>query len=157
MSKRLPKSTWAEIRTARASGIGLRELARNMGIPAGTVLARSNREQWTRQIQSAKALVQTDGQSNAITVTQSVTMRERGERHVARMANVVEKVLPHVEGMEPGAILESVDEIEKLDKVARRTFGIVDDVPQSVINIAFIASACATRAQPVSIDESPEN
>ncbi|HXA09798.1 MAG TPA: hypothetical protein VNW28_07430, partial [Chthoniobacterales bacterium] len=32
---RIPASTWAEIRTAYASGIGLRELARNMGIPAG--------------------------------------------------------------------------------------------------------------------------
>ena len=30
---RLPNSTWAELRTAHASGIGLRELARNAGIP----------------------------------------------------------------------------------------------------------------------------
>ena len=41
---RISASTWAEIRTAYASGIGLREIARNMGIPAGTVLARSKRE-----------------------------------------------------------------------------------------------------------------
>ncbi len=44
--RRISASTWAEIRTAYASGIGLRELARNMGIPAGTVLARSKREGW---------------------------------------------------------------------------------------------------------------
>ena len=41
---RIPASTWAEIRTAYASGIGLREIARNMGIPEGTVLARASRE-----------------------------------------------------------------------------------------------------------------
>src|SRR5205823_4241553 len=35
---------WEQIKTAYASGIGLREIARNMGIPAGTVLARANRE-----------------------------------------------------------------------------------------------------------------
>ena len=29
----ITKSTWAEIRTAYASGIGLREIARNMSIP----------------------------------------------------------------------------------------------------------------------------
>ena len=51
-----PNSTWAEIRTAYASGLGLRELARNMGIPAGTVLARSKREGWTQQIATAKLL-----------------------------------------------------------------------------------------------------
>ena len=43
---RLPAATWAEIRTAYASGIGLREIARNMGIPEGTVLARASREHW---------------------------------------------------------------------------------------------------------------
>jgi hypothetical protein len=50
------KTTWAEIRTAYASGIPLRELARNMGIPQGTVLARAKREGWTQEIQNAKAL-----------------------------------------------------------------------------------------------------
>ena len=45
-----------QIKTAYASGIGLREIARNMGIPEGTVLARAQREGWTREIQNAKAL-----------------------------------------------------------------------------------------------------
>lgn len=53
---RVSASTWAEIRTAYAGGIGLRELARNMGIPAGTVLARSKREGWTQQIAQAKLI-----------------------------------------------------------------------------------------------------
>jgi hypothetical protein len=48
----IAKSTWAEIRTAYASGIGLREIARNMNLPEGTVLARAKREGWTRQIDS---------------------------------------------------------------------------------------------------------
>ena len=47
MRRKLPESAWNEIRTAYASGIGLRELARNMGIPEGTVLARAKREDWT--------------------------------------------------------------------------------------------------------------
>ena len=51
-------------------------------------------------------------------------MQQRAERHLGRMANIVEKTLPHVEAMEPGAILDRVDDVEKLDKVARRTFGI---------------------------------
>src|SRR6266480_7952679 len=48
---------WEQIKTAYASGIGLREIARNMGIPAGTVLARANREGWftaARQCQSSR-------------------------------------------------------------------------------------------------------
>ena len=51
----ITNTTWAEIRTAYASGIGLRELARNMHVSENTVLSRAHREGWTRDIQNAKA------------------------------------------------------------------------------------------------------
>ena len=58
------------------------------------------------------------------------------------MANIVEKTMPRVEAMDPGAILDRVDDVEKLDKVARHTFGICDhDLPgQVMINIALFNS-----------------
>jgi hypothetical protein len=40
------------------------------------------------------------------------------------MAGVSERGVNHVETMDGPEILNSVDEIEKLDKVARRTFGL---------------------------------
>ena len=139
----IPKATWAEIRTAYASGIGLREIARNMGIPEGTVLARAKREGWSRHRDNAKALAERGHTARAITAFEaaSVTMQQRGERHLGRMANIVEKTIPHVEAMEPGAILDRVDDVEKLDKVARRTFGIFDDGSHGVnvaVNIGII-------------------
>src|SRR6266853_3535453 len=105
---RLPESTWSELRTAHASGLGLRELARNTGIPAGTLLARSKREGWTRQIQSARALACQPAQPLARTTTDAVaaTMAERGQRHLERVAGVVERTLPHVEGMAAGVVLD---------------------------------------------------
>ena len=112
--KRIPESTWAEIRTAYASGIGLREIARNMGIPAGTVLARAKREGWSQHVNNAKALAKREDTVKAITPFEaaSATMQQRGERHLGRMANIVEKTIPHVEAMEPGAILDRVDDVE---------------------------------------------
>ena len=53
---KISRDQWQQIKTAYASGIALREIARNMGIPEGTVLARTKREGWTSEIQSAKAL-----------------------------------------------------------------------------------------------------
>jgi DNA invertase Pin-like site-specific DNA recombinase len=41
---RISSDVWQQVKTAYASGIGLREIARNMGIPAGTILARAKRE-----------------------------------------------------------------------------------------------------------------
>jgi len=122
-----------QIKTAYASGIGLREIARNMGIPEGTVLARAQREGWTRDIQNAKALVKRENPALAVTPVEAVaiTMQQRGERHIERMAGVSERGVDHIETMDGPEILNSVEEIEKLDKVARRTFGLEDDNPYS--------------------------
>jgi hypothetical protein len=127
--RRISKQTWEQIKTAYASGVGLREVARNMDIPAGTVLARAKREGWSKQVNDAKTLAKRDDTAGAITPYEaaSASMQQRGERHLGRMANIVEKTMPHVEAMEPGAILDRVDDVEKLDKVARRTFGLNDD------------------------------
>src|SRR5437899_2564417 len=46
--RRISSTRWEQIKTAYASGIGLREMARNMGIPAGTVLAGAKRHGWSR-------------------------------------------------------------------------------------------------------------
>ena len=39
----------------------------------------------------------------------ALTMAERGQRHVERMADVAEKVAPHVETMKPGEIFERIE------------------------------------------------
>ena len=130
MRRTITNATWAEIRTAYASGIGLREIARNMGIPEGTVLAHAKREGWTREIQSAKALVRREDSTFVVTPVEAVaaTLVERGQRHLKRMAGVSERAVDHIETMDGPEILNRVDQIEKLDKVARRTFEL-DDIP----------------------------
>jgi hypothetical protein len=130
---RISSECWEQIKTAYASGIGLREIARNMGIAEGTVLARAKREGWTRDIQNAKALAKREDSVPAVTATEAVaiTMQQRGERHRERMAGVSERGVDHIETMDGPEILDSVDQIEKLDKVARRTFGLKDDNPYS--------------------------
>jgi hypothetical protein len=79
-----------------------------MGIAEGTVLSRAKREGWTREIKNAKALAKREDFAPAVTATEAVaiTMQRRGERHLGRMANIVEKTVPHVEAMEPSAILD---------------------------------------------------
>src|SRR6266498_1388096 len=139
---RISSEGWEQIKTAYASGIGLRELARNMSIPEGTILSRAKREAWTREIQNAKALAKREA-SPAVTLVQAVaaSMQQRGERHVGRMANIVEKTLPHVEAMEPCAILDCIDDVDTLDKIGRRTFGLFDGDSHGnnlLVNIALL-------------------
>jgi len=125
----IAKSTWAELRTAHASGIGLREIARNMGLPEGTVLARAKREGWTRHIETSKALAKREDTPLAVCPVEAaaMSMQQRGERHLNRMAAVSERAVDHIEAMDGPEILNSVDRIEKLDKVASRTFRLDDN------------------------------
>lgn len=138
--RKLPNSTWAELRTAHASGIGLREIARNMGIPAGTVLARAKRENWTGRIREARAIVPAAQHRPAVAVVDAVavTMQQRGERHLERMAGVVERTLPAVEAMPPAGILDRIEDIERLDKVARRTYGLNDDGARLGVSVSIL-------------------
>jgi hypothetical protein len=84
---------------------------------------------WTRGIQSAKTLAKREDTSIATTPVEAVAilMQQRGERHVEGMAGVSERAVDHIETMDGPEILNSVDEIEKLDRVALRTFGLKDD------------------------------
>src|SRR5438128_1322049 len=131
MRRKITHETWEQIETVYASGIGLREIARNMNIAEGTVLSRARRERWSRKIQSAKALAKHGESTPAVNPAQAVAMsiQQRGERHIERMAGVSERAVDHIETMDGPEILNSVDQIEKLDKVARRTFGLRDDGP----------------------------
>jgi hypothetical protein len=129
MRRKITNELWEQIKTAVASGIGLREIARNMGISEGTVLSRAKREGWTQRIHSAKALAKrNDGVVATPIEAVAMSMQQRGERHVERLASVSERAVDHIETMNGPEILNSVDQIEKLDKVARRTFGL-NDIP----------------------------
>jgi hypothetical protein len=85
MRRKITKETWGQIQTAYVAGVGLREIARKMSIPAGTVLAHAKRHGWTQQIQVATGQL-TVMQSDAITPVQSVPqslaaiLSERKER-----------------------------------------------------------------------------
>jgi hypothetical protein len=70
-TRRISSELWEQIKTAYAAGIGLREIARNMNIPEGTVLAHAKRRGWTQQLQVATRELRVM-QSDAITPVQSV-------------------------------------------------------------------------------------
>ena len=100
-----------------------------MNLSPGTVLSRAKRQGWTRQIQDAKAIIPCDvKQSDAIALSPmqsaATVMQQRGERYRERMADVSEKVAGHLESLHADEILSRSSQVEKIDTVARRTFGL---------------------------------
>lgn len=148
MKRHISNSTWREIQTAYTGGIPLREVARKMGISAGTILSRAKRENWTQQAAIAKLKVRPElardllAPSSDITTSQAVaaTMRERADRYLNRMADVGERVLPHLEGLTPQELLEESDKIDRIDRVARRTFGLDKQTGEApIINLNLLS------------------
>jgi hypothetical protein len=125
-----------------------------MEIPAGTVLARAKRERWTQQIaaakiarqpQLAKEIVRADA-INAISPLQSIAavMEERGQRYRERLAGVSERVIGHVETMEADEILARSSQVEKIDTIARRTFGLDNaEKGTGALNLAVLSGGRA--------------
>jgi hypothetical protein len=145
-SKKITEEVWKQVEVAIASGIGAREVARNMGIPEGTVLAHVKRKAITRQIQVAKAAAQAKRGPKDITPLESVaiSIQKRAERHVERMAGVSERGLDALEAMEPNEIVENAREIELHDRWSRRNYGLDDQPPQNgPINFAFLCNQAA--------------
>jgi hypothetical protein len=127
---RISADVWQQVKTAYASGIGLREIARNMNIPEGTVLARAQREGWTRQIQNAKALAKREDTSPGVAEAVAVTIHQRGERHIGRVAGITERMLMTFEQLSEAEQFRFVDELEKIDKIGRRTFRLDGALPR---------------------------
>ena len=117
-----------------------------MGISEGTVLSRAKREGWTRQIESAKALAKREDALTANPIeAAAMSMQQRAERHLERMAGVSERGVDHIETMDGPGILRSIDRIEKLDKVARRTFRLDGVEPGQIsLNVLNVAGDIVT-------------
>ena len=85
MRRKITHETWEQIKTGYAAGINLREIARKMNIPEGTVLAYAKRHGWTQQIQVATrdvAVMQSDAIAQVQSVPRSLAaiLAERKER-----------------------------------------------------------------------------
>src|SRR5690242_4301744 len=102
MRRKITDEVWKQVEVAIASGIGAREVARNMGLSEGTVLAHLKRKAISKQIQTAKAVATRLRRSAEITPFESaaVSMQQRGEQYTERMAGISEKVVPHLESLE---------------------------------------------------------
>ncbi len=147
MKNRVSRETWDQAKTAYASGIGLRELARRMGIPEGTMLARASRAHWTQRIEAAKSIARpVESAIVPACDAAAATMHERGARHVERMAGITERVLPHLEAMRASDILDSARNLERFDLVARRNYGL-DHQPAgpSILNLSVLAGHTAVQ------------
>jgi hypothetical protein len=119
---RISSERWEQIKTAYAARIGLREIARKMDIPEGTVLACAKRHGWTQQIQVATGQLAVM-QSDAITPVQSVPQslaailsgrKERSRLSLSRFAaEAAEQAAEHRDKLSISGKVKDVADVHK--------------------------------------------
>jgi hypothetical protein len=135
---RISADIWEQIRTAYASGIGLRELGRNMRVPAGTVLARAKREGWSKQISDAKSLAKQDD-TLSVTPMEAVafTLNERKDKtklHLSRYAvEASEKAANHRQKLKIARQVKDVAAVAESVWPAEKQEG-----PNLLVNVAIL-------------------
>ena len=90
MRRKIPAATWEQVKVAHASGVGLREIARNMNIPEGTVLAYAKRHDWTREIQTAKQAITVRPNSITPTEAAATVLGARKDKSRSHLSKYVE-------------------------------------------------------------------
>jgi len=151
---------WAELRAAYLAGASLRPLARKAGIPEGTVLARAQREGWSKLKKRALSMVTGQETLSADDTAQSIAIEnaERGQRHVALMQGLAEKLGSHAASLAPALLFEGVSKLNTLDLLARRNFGLENGQKSSVqLTVLTDGAACFDMQFPVFEDEAGED
>jgi hypothetical protein len=140
MRRKIANETWEQIKTAYAAGVNLREIARKMNIPEGTVLAHAKRHGWTQQIQVATGQL-TVMQSDAIAPVQSVPqsiaaiLAERKDR--ARLglskftAEAAEQAAEHRDKLEIAGKVKDVAHVHK-------TLWPAENQRETILNLAVL-------------------
>jgi len=138
----LSEQLLVQLQEAFISGKGFKELCLENNLNISSVLKRAKLENWAKpkpQLKKTK-VIQKDKRD----------LLQRGHDYAHRMANILEETLSFIEDQEPENRIGLIDEIEKLDKVARRSFGLDSEVkggPTLNVNILSQGIAAFTQVQ----------
>ena len=119
----------------------MREIARNLRIPEGTVLARAKREGWSKQISEAKSLAKCEDAAPAVTPMEVValTLKERKDKtklHLSRYAvEANEKAANHRQKLMIARQVKDVAAVAGSVWPAERQEG-----PNLLVNIALLGN-----------------
>jgi len=125
MRRKITNETWGQIKTGYAAGVGLREIARKMNIPEGTVLAYAKRHGWTQQIHVATrdvAVMQSDAITQVHSVPRSLAaiLAERKDRTRLGLSKYVAEAAEHAaasradSSMEPSGVCRGGEKAKNL-------------------------------------------
>lgn len=131
---------WSELRALYVKGLSLADIARQTGIPVGTIKARSSREKWATTVAKAEQLVQR---------VATEQLAESASRWLTRLDKVVHESLDNLESksvkkLSLRDLQIALDCADKANRVARQTYGLDAENasrPRVTLNVAVVSDA----------------
>jgi hypothetical protein len=116
MPRTISKSTWDQIKIARAAGASYRELAERTGVSKGTLLAHAHRHGWTKDIALARPKGDNAPATHNVTDAITAILYERGRETKMKMSEFLLKAARQlaerddivVDSLEGAKILEAL-------------------------------------------------
>jgi hypothetical protein len=136
--RKISGETWEQLKISYTAGAGLRELARKMDIPEGTVLAHAKRNGWTRQIEAAKRQARST-QSTAIMPFEALatTLNERKDKSRLHLSKYV--VDASERAAQSNGNLEIAGQVQKVAQVHDSVWPQEKEPPYSPLNLQVLS------------------
>ena len=108
-------------------------------------LKRIKRVGWTMTIPDlspqAPTLAAPTGQDALNEIRRATNPLDRGRIYARAMGDIVSKTLPHLDTLAPEDVLNQIEKIERLNKVARSTFGLDESSASGpTLNVNILAA-----------------
>lgn len=150
---RIPPETLTAARAAVASGLTVKEAAERLSVSYAALKKRASREKWltvgrVRQ-EAARATV---AANTAALEAVAGSLQDRGQRYVLKLAQAAERFADRAADLDADALMDRARAVETLDRVARRTFGLSDDLA-ATMTVIGIGSGMDYAPAPIDLPE----
>src|SRR5215831_2351655 len=145
MRRKITNDIWEQVKTCLCIRHRFTRDRTQHGIPPGAILSRAQREGWTQQIQSAKALVKREDTTPAVAPFQAVaaTLSELGETTRIAAARVHHRALTYTEILPAEELIQPSTSraVKNHVQAAGLVHGWAEQAPQTQVQVNVLSFA----------------
>lgn len=122
MRPQIPKSTWDQIKLARAAGATYGELAQQTGISRGTLLAHAHRHGWTKNVALARRGERTTASDPNLTDVITDILHERGQQTRMHLSEFLVKAAKRLAERGEDIAIDSLEAVKAFEQIRASLF-----------------------------------
>ena len=135
-----------QLQEAFRAGSGLKDLCEANNLDLNSILKQAKLENWSKPKPSPKPIKVREENDDRVSPI------ERGHKYTKRLSETLSDVLDYLEDCTPQELLSQIDNVEKMDRILRRSYGLDREIQGGpTLNVNILAQGIqmfATIEQP---------